>query len=164
MARVDPFHVEITRIALAVAQDHGFALGGGNALLAHGVVDRPTQDVDLFTNLPTGIPAAASLVLAALNRSRQRPTPHAAQRQPGSRDGPGPAPPRPAASAGDDPPRGPRRGQVRDADAGRTPDYPAHYVEYDQGEGIPLDQLQAALTEFLETGHRPTGVTWHTPR
>ena len=45
-----------------------------------------------------------------------------------------------------------------------SPDYPAHYVEYDQGEGIPLEQLQAALTEFLETGRRPAGVTWHTPR
>jgi hypothetical protein len=67
MPTVDPFLAEITRLALAVAQRHGFALGGGNALVLHGVVDRPTEDVDLFTDVDGGVPAAAVLVRSALD-------------------------------------------------------------------------------------------------
>ncbi len=40
------------RIALIAGADHGFALAGGNALVAHGLVNRPTQDVDLFSPEP----------------------------------------------------------------------------------------------------------------
>ena len=29
---------------------YGFALAGGYALAAHGLIDRPSEDVDLFTN------------------------------------------------------------------------------------------------------------------
>lgn len=54
---VDPFQAGVARIALIAAADHGFALAGGNALVAHGLVDRPTQDVDLFSPEP-GAPAA----------------------------------------------------------------------------------------------------------
>ena len=50
----------------ALRPGHGFALGGGNALLAHGVTSRPTQDVDLFTDQDHGVEAAASAVEAAL--------------------------------------------------------------------------------------------------
>jgi Nucleotidyl transferase AbiEii toxin, Type IV TA system len=46
---VSDLHRQVAAIALAAAAEHGFALGGGNALLAHGVISRPTQDVDLFT-------------------------------------------------------------------------------------------------------------------
>jgi hypothetical protein len=56
---VDLFPAEVARIALIAAADHGFALAGGNALVAHGLVDRPTQDVDLFSPEP-GAPAAVS--------------------------------------------------------------------------------------------------------
>lgn len=66
MPAVDPFLAEITRLALGVAERHGFALGGGNALVLHGVVDRPTEDVDLFTDVDGGVQAAAALVLSAL--------------------------------------------------------------------------------------------------
>lgn len=38
---------EVARIALAVVQ--GFALAGSGAIREHGVIDRPTEDVDLFT-------------------------------------------------------------------------------------------------------------------
>jgi len=27
---------------------HGFALGGGNALIAHGIISRPTEDVVMW--------------------------------------------------------------------------------------------------------------------
>jgi hypothetical protein len=47
--------------------EHGFALGG-NALLAHGVISRPTQDVDLFTDQKHGVQAAADAVEVALRR------------------------------------------------------------------------------------------------
>jgi len=44
----------------------GFALGGGNALLAYGLISRPTRDVDLFTDQEHGVQAAAGAVEAAL--------------------------------------------------------------------------------------------------
>ncbi len=39
---VSEMHARVASIALAAAAVHGFALGGGNALLAHGVISRPT--------------------------------------------------------------------------------------------------------------------------
>lgn len=39
---MDPFQSEVARVALTAAEDRGFALAGGNALVAHGLVDRPT--------------------------------------------------------------------------------------------------------------------------
>ena len=63
---VSPLHRQVAAIALEAAAGHGFALGGGNALLAHGVITRPTQDVDLFSNVEGGVPAAAASVEAAL--------------------------------------------------------------------------------------------------
>ena len=63
---VSEFHHEVALIALRAAGRHGFALGGGNALIAHGVTDRPTEDVDLFTNHDDGVAAAAGAVEDAL--------------------------------------------------------------------------------------------------
>lgn len=62
----DPFQLEIARVALDAAAGHGFALAGGHALMAHGVVVRPTADVDLFTDLETGVQEAAGPVGEAL--------------------------------------------------------------------------------------------------
>ncbi len=59
-------HGQVAAVALAAAAGHGFALGGGNALLAHGMITRPTQDVDLFTDQEHGLEAAADAVEAAL--------------------------------------------------------------------------------------------------
>jgi len=66
MPTPDQFQAEVARLALAVARDHGFALGGGHALIAHGIVQRPTEDVDLFTDADGGVQAAAELVEAVL--------------------------------------------------------------------------------------------------
>ncbi len=59
-------HRQVALVALTVASRHGFALGGGNALIAHGIITRPTQDVDLFTNQEGGVEAAARAVEEAL--------------------------------------------------------------------------------------------------
>ncbi len=66
---VDPFHREVARTALAVAQEHGFFLGGGLALIVHGVLDRPTADVDLFGGAEHSVAAAAEQVRAALENA-----------------------------------------------------------------------------------------------
>lgn len=57
---VSKLHAQVASVALTAAARHGFALGGGNALLAHGIITRPTQDVDLFTNQEHGVEAAGA--------------------------------------------------------------------------------------------------------
>jgi len=63
---VSRFHGQVAAIALRAAAPHGFALGGGNALMAHGIINRATQDVDVFTNQENGVRAAADAVETAL--------------------------------------------------------------------------------------------------
>jgi len=60
---------EVAAIALRAAARHGFALAGGNALIAHGIIDRPTDDVDLFSDQENGVAAAADAVEAALRQA-----------------------------------------------------------------------------------------------
>jgi len=62
----DPFYTDVARIALAVAERHGFVLGGGFAWLMNGLVERPTEDVDLFTDTDGAAGASADAVCAAL--------------------------------------------------------------------------------------------------
>jgi Nucleotidyl transferase AbiEii toxin, Type IV TA system len=66
---VSKLHGEVAAIALRAAAPHGFALGGGNALIAHGIIDRSTQDVDVFSDEQGGVEAAADAVEAALRDS-----------------------------------------------------------------------------------------------
>ena len=66
MMPVSKFHGQVATIALRAAAPHGFALGGGNALIAHGIIDRSTQDVDVFCDEPGGVEGAADAVEAAL--------------------------------------------------------------------------------------------------
>ena len=63
---VSKFHGQVATIALRAAAPHGFALGGGNALIAHGIVERFTQDVDVFSDQEGGVQAAADAVEVAL--------------------------------------------------------------------------------------------------
>jgi hypothetical protein len=63
---IDKLHREVAAIALRAAARHGFALAGGNALIAHGIIDRPTEDVDLFSDQEAGVTAAAQAVEDAL--------------------------------------------------------------------------------------------------
>jgi len=62
----DPFQTRVAKLALLAAREHGFALGGGHALIAYGIVSRPTEDVDLFTDADDGVQPAAELVKRAL--------------------------------------------------------------------------------------------------
>jgi len=66
---VDALQADVARIALTAAQEHGFALAGGNALVAHGVLERATEDVDLFTPEPGGPGAVIDTVRAALEEA-----------------------------------------------------------------------------------------------
>src|SRR5258708_30130212 len=65
----DPFQSEVARLSLTVARNHGFALAGGHALIAYGVVNRPTEDVDLFTDEADGVQGAAELVATTLSEA-----------------------------------------------------------------------------------------------
>jgi len=55
---VSGLHRQLAAIALGAAARYGFALAGGNALIAHGVVNRFTADVDLFTDEEASVAAA----------------------------------------------------------------------------------------------------------
>jgi hypothetical protein len=46
---VDAFHEYLARIGLTAAEQYGFALAGGYAVQAAGFLQRPSEDVDLFT-------------------------------------------------------------------------------------------------------------------
>jgi Nucleotidyl transferase AbiEii toxin, Type IV TA system len=63
---IDELQRAVATVALRAAARHGFALAGGNALIAHGIVDRPTDDVDLFSDQEAGVTAAAEVVQDAL--------------------------------------------------------------------------------------------------
>jgi hypothetical protein len=66
---LEELHRQVAVIVLRAAAGYGFALGGGNALIQHGVISRPTQDVDLFTDHEGGVLAAAGAVEAALRKA-----------------------------------------------------------------------------------------------
>jgi hypothetical protein len=63
---VDHFYREVARVALTVADKHGFVLGGGVAWVISGLVRRPTEDIDLFSDTDGAAAAAADGVRAAL--------------------------------------------------------------------------------------------------
>jgi hypothetical protein len=46
---MEPVHRRLAEIGLQVAAQYGFALAGGYAVQAHGILHRPSEDVDLFT-------------------------------------------------------------------------------------------------------------------
>jgi hypothetical protein len=65
---MDPFHARLARVALAAAGPYGFALAAGYAVQAHGFLDRPSADLDIFTTSrgEEDFPAAVNAVLVAL--------------------------------------------------------------------------------------------------
>lgn len=57
---------DVTRVALAAVGGRGFALAGSGAIREHGIVDRPTQDVDLFTDRLDEVSFGAAVDAVAL--------------------------------------------------------------------------------------------------
>lgn len=59
MTELSGFQQEIARLFFSLQSSHGFVLAGGGALLASGLSNRPTQDLDFF-----GSPGQVSISLA----------------------------------------------------------------------------------------------------
>lgn len=59
-------HRQVAEIILSAASGYLVALGGGNALLAHEVTDRPTQDIDVFFGRIGELADASPAIEAAL--------------------------------------------------------------------------------------------------
>ena len=64
---MDSLHERLARLALSAASGYGFCLAGGYAVQAHGFLDRPSEDVDLFTTSAAEeqFPEAVATVIAA---------------------------------------------------------------------------------------------------
>lgn len=63
----EELHRHVAAIALrAVGRKYEVALAGGNALMVHDIVDRRTEDVDLFVRRLGNVSAAAAEIEAAL--------------------------------------------------------------------------------------------------
>jgi hypothetical protein len=62
-----PTHRRLAEIGLQAGGPHGFALAGGHAVAAHGILQRPSEDVDLFADWQrrADFPAAVEVVIAA---------------------------------------------------------------------------------------------------
>lgn len=56
----------VTEIALALPQARYFCLVGGAALIEHGVVERPTDDIDLFTTRVADVAKLAAALADAM--------------------------------------------------------------------------------------------------
>lgn len=65
-----PLQDLIVRTASALPEAHTIALAGGGAMIAHGFVDRATQDVDLFTEIDDAEARQVTAALRAALRDR----------------------------------------------------------------------------------------------
>jgi hypothetical protein len=70
MAELD-YQREVTRLALDSLAGGGFALAGSGAIREHGIIDRPTQDIDLFTSVtsPEAFAESTKRLAATLRES-----------------------------------------------------------------------------------------------
>jgi hypothetical protein len=66
---LDGFQAEIAEVARRVTGHQGFALAGAGALVVHGLISRPTQDLDLFSPVEGGPGQASASLLAALGHA-----------------------------------------------------------------------------------------------
>lgn len=62
---LQPEQREIVRLFFSLPESQGFVLVGGAALVALGLTDRPTQDVDFFTSHAARVEAAGAALRAA---------------------------------------------------------------------------------------------------
>lgn len=71
---LDPLAERVARIALGLPQAQRLALAGGGAMLAHGIVDRPTRDIDLFTPGEAEVGVVADALVIELSAQGYRVT------------------------------------------------------------------------------------------
>jgi hypothetical protein len=73
---MEPRHERIAKIALAAGARYGLALAGGYAVSAHGMGNRPSGDVDLFTSWQhrDEFPGLTAAVISALETSGYKAT------------------------------------------------------------------------------------------
>ena len=62
------FQLEVSRTFFDLPASEGFLLAGGGALLANGLTQRPTQDLDFFRSSPDVVAARDALEAAAISR------------------------------------------------------------------------------------------------
>jgi len=63
-AGLSEFQIELANVFFSLPESAGFLLAGGGALIAQGIVPRPTEDLDFFTARHLGDVEAASDALA----------------------------------------------------------------------------------------------------
>jgi len=63
---LDPLHEAVAALALGLPEARQVALAGGGALLAHDLISRPTQDIDLFTPDPAELARVTEALTSAL--------------------------------------------------------------------------------------------------
>ncbi|MBK5238982.1 MAG: hypothetical protein JJE28_07730 [Actinomycetales bacterium] len=54
---------DVTKLALSVLGGFAFALAGSGAIREHGILDRLTRDIDLFTDNPDEIAFSTAVEL-----------------------------------------------------------------------------------------------------
>lgn len=69
-SRLSDFQVELANVFFSLPESAGFLLAGGGALIAQGIVSRPTEDLDFFTSRHSGSVVAASDALIAAVTAR----------------------------------------------------------------------------------------------
>lgn len=69
-SRLSDFQVELANVFFSLPESAGFLLAGGGALIAQGIVSRPTEDLDFFTSRHSGSVVAASDDLIAAVTAR----------------------------------------------------------------------------------------------
>lgn len=70
VAGLSTFQLEVAQLFFRLPASAGFLLAGGAALLAHGLTDRPTHDLDFFTAPERGDVSGARDELAAAIHER----------------------------------------------------------------------------------------------
>jgi hypothetical protein len=66
------FQIELANLFFSLPESAGFLLAGGGALIAQGIVPRPTEDLDFFTARQVGNVEAASDALISAVAARGR--------------------------------------------------------------------------------------------
>lgn len=69
---ITDFQAEVARVFFAMPEAGSFLLAGGLALAAHGLTDRPTEDLDAFTSKAGDVPRAVEAFKRATTERQWR--------------------------------------------------------------------------------------------